>query len=116
MLYIKKGIIPPKRHTVFKSKNGGMYYEEHVSREGFSSIYSNLYHLLMPTEISSVNSFEEKKKTHKIQKHKNRHYFTAKLPIDGDAISARQPLFFNDDIDVLTIQSFLIDFVCLVGG
>ena len=58
MFYIKKGIIPPKRHTVFKSQNGDIYYEEHVSREGFSSIYSNLYHLLMPTEISSVNSFE----------------------------------------------------------
>lgn len=105
MFYIKKGIIPPKRHTVFKSQNGDLYYEEHISREGFSSIYSNLYHLLMPTEISSVNSFEEKKITHQIQKHKNRHYFTGKLPLTGDAISSRQPLFFNDDITISKFHS-----------
>ena len=46
--YNVKGIIPPKRHTVFK-KNKKLLFEQHVSREGFSGIYSNLYHLSMPT-------------------------------------------------------------------
>ena len=40
--YHKLGDIPSKRHTVFnKPKNKGIYYEELVSREGFSNIYSN---------------------------------------------------------------------------
>ena len=42
--YQSKGKIPKKRHTVFKNPRGGIYYEELVSREGFSYIYSNLYH------------------------------------------------------------------------
>ena len=42
--YQNKGLTPPKKHTVFKYKNK-LCYEELVSREGFSSMYSNLYHL-----------------------------------------------------------------------
>ena len=52
--YHKQGKIPAKRHTAFKKKDGSIYYEELVSREGFSSIYSNLYHLQRPTKITKV--------------------------------------------------------------
>ena len=52
--YKVEGSIPKKRHTVFKNPKGGIYYEEHVSREGFSYMYSNLYHLNMPTQISAI--------------------------------------------------------------
>ena len=38
--YFKQGETPKKRHTVFSNPNGDKYYEELVSREGFSSIYS----------------------------------------------------------------------------
>ena len=51
--YQSKGTIPHKRHTVFKNKNK-LCYEELVSREGFSSIYTNMYHLNMPTKIKKV--------------------------------------------------------------
>ena len=44
--YVNNGTIPDKRHTVF-NYNGKLAYEQHVSREGFSGIYSNLYHLNM---------------------------------------------------------------------
>ena len=57
--YNSSGKIPKKRHTVFKNPNGGIYYEELVSREGFSYIYSNLYHLKMPTEIKSLGTFKK---------------------------------------------------------
>ena len=52
--YQSKGTIPNKRHTVFKNPKGGIYYEELVSREGFSYMYSNLYHLNMPTEVMKL--------------------------------------------------------------
>ena len=35
--YSTQGKIPPKRHTGFKKKDGRIFYEELVSREGFSS-------------------------------------------------------------------------------
>ena len=55
--YQTRGKIPKKRHTVFKKNKTEIYYEELVSREGFSNIYSNLYHLRMPTRIKKIDSF-----------------------------------------------------------
>ena len=55
--YQTKGSIPRKRHTVFKNKNK-ICYEELVSREGFSSIYTNLYHLNMPTRVKKVGKMD----------------------------------------------------------
>ena len=57
--YHKQGHIPQKRHTVFKNTSGDKYYEELVSREGFSGIYSNLYHLNRPTKVKQVGKLEE---------------------------------------------------------
>ena len=58
--YNVQGSIPPKRHTVFK-KNNKILFEQHVSREGFSGIYSNMYHLSMPTELIKVGNFVKSK-------------------------------------------------------
>jgi len=40
--YQKNGEIPDKRHIQFRNKDGGLYWEELISREGFSDIYSNV--------------------------------------------------------------------------
>ena len=55
--YNSLGTIPKKRHTVFKNPKGGIYYEELVSREGFSYMYSTLYHLNMPTQVLKFGEF-----------------------------------------------------------
>ena len=57
--YSCQGKIPFKRHTVFKNEEGKIYYEELVSREGFSSIYSNYYHLHRPTKIKQVGNLKK---------------------------------------------------------
>ncbi|MFN7602247.1 MAG: homogentisate 1,2-dioxygenase, partial [Bacteroidota bacterium] len=49
MYYHRLGKIPPKRHTQFRQPDGSLYKEELVSSEGFSGIYSNLYHIYPPT-------------------------------------------------------------------
>ena len=56
--YMKRGLIPKKRHTQLKKKDGTLYYEEHISREGFSYIYSNVYHLRMPTRVKSIGKLK----------------------------------------------------------
>jgi homogentisate 1,2-dioxygenase len=57
--YQSQGSIPKKRHTIFKNPKGGIFYEELVSREGFSYMYSNLYHLNMPTQIMKLGKFKK---------------------------------------------------------
>ena len=96
--YCKQGKVPEKRHTVFNNPKGGKYYEELVSREGFSSIYSNLYHLNRPTKIKEVGRLEKKELVHIAKKHRNRHINTRDIKSNGDALKSRVPLFFNDDI------------------
>ena len=59
MFYVKQGSIPNKRHTQHRDNDGSLFFEEHISREGFSSIYSNIYHHRMPTEISGIGNFDE---------------------------------------------------------
>ena len=74
--YNSEGNIPKKRHTVFKNPKGGIYYEELVSREGFSYMYSNLYHLNMPTQVMKLGEFEkfEDKYTYIKDDHKPYHF------------------------------------------
>tara|TARA_B100002051_G_scaffold113916_1_gene108389 strand:- start:603 stop:1745 length:1143 start_codon:yes stop_codon:yes gene_type:complete len=100
MFYVKKGSIPRKRHIQYPNEEGSLFFEEHISREGFSSIYSNVYHYKMPTEIVDVGEFETIKTVESIGKHKNRHYFTSRLNLSGDAIDSRELLFFNEDLSI----------------
>ena len=87
--YNKAGKIPKKRHTVFKNPEGGIYYEELVSREGFSYMYSNLYHLRMPTRVQSLGEFiKEDTYDYNKEDHKAYHFKTN----DSD-----QSLLYNKD-------------------
>ena len=96
--YCKQGNIPKKRHTLFEDSKGGKCYEELISREGFSSIYSNLYHLNRPTKVEEVGKLEKNELVHAATKHRNRHVNTSKIKSNGDAFISRVPLFFNDDL------------------
>lgn len=52
--YHTLGDIPPKRHTQFRRPDGELYKEELFSTEGFSNVYSLLYHYHPPTAILNV--------------------------------------------------------------
>jgi len=56
MYYHKLGAIPPKRHTQFRQPDGSLYKEEVVSSEGFSGIYSILYHTHAPTRVKEIRT------------------------------------------------------------
>jgi homogentisate 1,2-dioxygenase len=53
--YQRLGEVPRKRHTQFRKSNGSLYAEELVSTEGFSSIYSLVYHCHPPTMIKEID-------------------------------------------------------------
>lgn len=96
--YLQCGEIPRKRHTQFRSPAGDLRFEELVSRKGFSDVYSNLYHLRMPTRVKRVGDFQPVVIEAATVEHRARHLRTARVDSAGDALSARRPLFFNHDV------------------
>ncbi|MCH8331792.1 MAG: homogentisate 1,2-dioxygenase [Bacteroidetes bacterium] len=52
--YYKQGEIPQKRHIQYRKPDGELYAEELVSTEGFSSLYSLIYHCHPPTKVLSI--------------------------------------------------------------
>ncbi|HQV66414.1 MAG: homogentisate 1,2-dioxygenase [Saprospiraceae bacterium] len=50
-LYHQLGVIPDKRHVVFRQPNGNLYQEELVGTQGFSGMSSLAYHLHPPTKV-----------------------------------------------------------------
>ena len=49
--YRAVGDIPRKRHTQFRRPDGGLYAEELMGQEGFSSESALLYHRHLPTAV-----------------------------------------------------------------
>ncbi len=56
--YRQVGSIPPKRHTQHRRPDGGLYAEELVGEEGFSSDSSLLYHRGIPSALVDARPWE----------------------------------------------------------
>jgi homogentisate 1,2-dioxygenase len=101
--YVKRGRVPQKRHTQFRDENGNLYYEEHVSREGFSDVYANLYHINHPTAIKKVRDFEPLSlKVAEDVPHRHHHFKTFDFPPEGNWVTGRRPICINDDVAMYT--------------
>jgi len=97
--YVQRGNIPPKRHIQHRDANGNLYYEEHASREGFSDIYSNMYHLRHPTRIAEVGKFTPYAlKPAEDRVHRHRHLETFKFKPEGNWVVGRKAIAFNNDV------------------
>ncbi len=101
--YIKQGRNPKYRHMVFQDDKGNHYYEEHMSRLGFSDIYSNVYHIHMPTEVAGVGNFHPINLQPKDDdKHRHHHFQTFKFGPRGDFVNGRRYLMYNNDVVLST--------------
>jgi homogentisate 1,2-dioxygenase len=102
MYYYRLGNIPPKRHTQFRQPDGSLYKEELVSSEGFSGIYSNLYHTYPPTRIKAIKDPVKYGPT-RINDYALRqtHLNTSKVATTGDDyLNARKVLLTNADCSI----------------
>jgi homogentisate 1,2-dioxygenase len=102
MFYHRLGHIPPKRHTQFRQPDGSLYKEEVVSSEGFSGIYSTLYHIHPPTQIKSIGRREpfavKRKEDYELRQ---THLNTSKVQSTGsDYLDARKVLLSNSDCSI----------------
>src|ERR1700760_4647582 len=99
--YHKLGKVPPKRHTQFRKPNGELYSEQLFSTEGFSSVYSILYHNHPPTVIKSIDtpfSVEPKIALQKQLQHRSLQGF--KVQPEDDFLKSRKCLMLNSDVSI----------------
>jgi homogentisate 1,2-dioxygenase len=97
--YVRLGDVPHKRHTQFRTPDGGLYREQVMGVKGFSGIQSILYHRNYPTAVRRVEDRGELCREwepdgavrHRLVK-------TLHLPPQGNALTGRVPLFGNQDV------------------
>jgi homogentisate 1,2-dioxygenase len=100
-IYHTLGKIPAKRHTVFRQPNGKLYAEELVSTEGFSGMYSLVYHTHPPTIVKSLGtpySVEPKIAREKHLRHTSLLGFNIKP--EDDYLKSRKPVLVNADLQI----------------
>jgi homogentisate 1,2-dioxygenase len=101
--YRVAGEIPRKRHIRFRRPDGGLYAEELMGEEGFSSDSSLLYHAHPPTAIVKSEGLDDVAAAAEIAPNHPllpRHYRTQELPVGGDLVLGRQLLLANDDVRI----------------
>ena len=110
--YQKRGQLPNKRHIQFRNKDGILYYEELISREGFSSLYSNVYHLNRPTDVTNIGKLHILDRKAWIDTHRHHHIKTFNLEYPRDPIGSRISLFYNNDVELHTahVKNSMKDF------
>ena len=99
--YHKSGSIPNKRHTQFRKPDGKLYSEELVSTEGFSSLYSLIYHCHPPTLVKAIGepwSVEPNVALEKNMQHRS--FLTFKTKPEDDYIKSRKTLLMNSDVQM----------------
>ena len=106
--YRRVGEVPPKRHTQHRDPDGGLYFEELMGAEGFSSDSSLLYHRHVPSAIVAAEPWEPPS-AHTVANHplKPRHFrlpelFTGRGPDDTaeqaqDVVTGRRLVLGNGD-------------------
>lgn len=102
MHYYSLGKIPHKRHTQFRKPDGSLYHEELFSTEGFSNMYSLLYHCNPPTQIVQVGdpiSVAAKVVNDRQLKHRSLKGFN--IQPEDDYLKSRKPVLVNNDCQII---------------
>jgi homogentisate 1,2-dioxygenase len=100
-LYRQVGIIPEKRHIVFRQPNGNLYHEELFGTEGFAGMSSLVYHIYPPTRVKEMGKpFSVRPEVAIEDNLQARSYMSYKAPQVADYLDSRKTLFVNDDMTI----------------
>lgn len=103
--YHKLGDLPLKKHTTFYKPDGTLYKEELVSSKGFSGIYSNKYHLNMPTRTISLAEIEPLDyREWLLAPLQHFHFYTDKINKEGDFFTSRIVYLLNKHCIVIAAK------------
>ena len=104
--YRQVGSIPRTRHTAHRREDGGLYYEELMGEEGFSSDSSLLYHKGIPSAMVNAREWVPGDQ-HTVANHplKPRHLKLHELFADQptgeiDAVTGRRLILGNGDVRI----------------
>jgi homogentisate 1,2-dioxygenase len=100
-IYRQMGLIPPKRHIVFRQPNGKLYHEELFGTEGFSGMSSLVYHLNPPTMVKERGEpYSVRPKIAIEDNLQARSYLGFDLQPQEDYLDSRTVLFVNGDMTI----------------
>lgn len=100
-IYHTLGIIPRKRHTVFRKPDGSLYYEQLFGTEGFSGVSSLLYHHHRPTMVKEIHQTIDLTPKASVA-----HNITSRMlrgwdiEPDDDFLESRRIVLFNNDLNI----------------
>ncbi len=101
MHYYSLGSIPQKRHTQFRKPDGELYHEQLFSTEGFSDVYSLLYHANAPTQIKQVGDpIDVAPKLIHDKQLKHRSLVGFEVEPQDDYLESRKPILVNSDCKI----------------
>lgn len=100
-IYHTLGVIPRKRHTVFRKPNGELYAEELVSTQGFAGTYSLVYHCHPPTLVKRMGDPYSPEPVIAREKHL-RHFSLNGFSVrpQEDYLQSRKPILLNQDLQI----------------
>ncbi len=102
MHYYTLGKIPKKRHVQFRDDSGNLYQEELFSTEGFSDIYSLIYHIHPPTKMIQVGEpYSVAPKIVQDHQLNPRRLRGMKIKPEDDFMDSRKPVMVNSDIKIV---------------
>lgn len=100
--YHKAGNIPHKRHTQFRKPDGELYAEELVSTEGFSNVYSLVYHTHPPTLVKELGQPYDVQPKIAREKHlKHTSLLGFNISQEDDYLQSRKPVLINEDLHII---------------
>lgn len=100
--YHKAGNIPHKRHTQFRKPDGELYAEELVSTEGFSNVYSLVYHTHPPTLVKELGQPYDVQPKIAREKHlKHTSLLGFNISPEDDYLQSRKPVLVNEDLHII---------------
>jgi homogentisate 1,2-dioxygenase len=98
-VYHSLGEIPRKRHSIFRSPDGGLYAEELMGNKGFVGPSSLLYHIRRPTQVMRVHEFRPLLwETEPAPRLRHRHFRTRSVATGPSPTADRVPVLFNNDV------------------
>ncbi|MEV2275507.1 cupin domain-containing protein [Nocardiopsis sp. NPDC049922] len=104
--YRKVGEVPRTRHTQHRTPDGGLYYEELMGEEGFSSDSSLLYHRAIPSAIVDAAEWElpdltRTRNAPMVPRHLRLHSLFADQDWKAaDVVESRRLVLGNDDVRI----------------
>ncbi len=102
MHYYSLGKIPHKRHIQFRNEAGELYSEQLFSTEGFSHMYSTLYHHQPPTMITQLDEpYSVAAKTIHDRQLKHRCLKGFAVAPQDDYLKSRTPVLVNKDCQII---------------